>query len=164
MKDHLTKQDVTPEVIEAGYAYIAAKAVAQTVADTVGPIQAEILQTFELYNDLEVEHGLPRQRITDPDHVYLSNDEDKVMAYYAEVDRVLKSRGIKPQNMDADHCPILVAEDEQHQAEYALITAAARMMEIEEPEEFNNKLLCQRQGLEKRQRFVELAAALVVNL
>jgi hypothetical protein len=45
-----------------------------------------------------------------------------------------------------------------------LIKAAAEMLGDDEPEEFNNRLLCQRNGLEKRREFVELTAKLVVNL
>ena len=164
MKNHLTRQDVTPKLVKAGYAYIVAKAAAETVAATIGPIQAEILQDFELYNDLEVEHGLPRRRITAVKDLYLSNNEDEVLAYYAAVDQRLKAEGLKPHDMDADYCPALVAEDEQRKAEYALITEAARMLEVDEPEDFNNALLCQRNGLEKRREFIDLTAALVVNL
>ena len=164
MRNHLTRQDVTPKLIEAGYAYIAAKAATKVIAATVNPIQVNILQAFEFYNDLEAKHGLPRQRITDPKDLYLSENEEGIQAYYAAVDQRLKAEGIKPQDMDSDHCPVLVAESEQHEAEYVLITEAARMMEVDEPEDFSNKLLCQRNGLEKRQEFIDLVAALVVNL
>jgi len=166
MENHLTPQDVTPEVIKAGYAYIAALAATQTTAEIVKPIYAKILAGFEFYNDLETEHerSRPRQRITDPKHLYLSTDEKQVSAYYAAVDRALRENGIKPNDMPAEHCPLLVAEHEQTKAEWALIEAAARMLGDDKPEEFNNKLLCQPDGLEKRRQFIELVAKLVVNL
>ena len=44
------------------------------------------------------------------------------------------------------------------------IEATARMLGYDEPENFNHLLLCQANGLEKRQEFIELTAKLVVNL
>jgi len=164
MKNHLTPQDVTPEVIEAGYAYISALAVTKTTAEIVQPIYAKVLTGFEFYNDLETEHGEPRQPITDHKDLYLSTDEEQISAYYGAVDKALRENGIKPDDMPDEHCPLLVAEHNQTKAEWALITAAARMLGDDEPEEFNNKLLCQRNGLEKRREFIELVAKLVVNL
>jgi len=166
MKPHLTPQDVTPEVIQAGYAYIAALAATQATAEIVEPIQAQVLTGFAFYNDLETERerSRPRRRITDPNDLYLSTDEEQVSAYYAAVDKALRENGIKPDDMPADHCPLLVAKHHQTKAEWTLIEAAARMLGDDEPEEFNNKLLCQRNGLEKRHEFIELTAALVVNL
>jgi hypothetical protein len=164
MKQHLTREDVTPDVIEAGYAYIAALAATQVMAEAVKPIELEVLAGFEFYNDLSVEHGAERRRVTNPDDLYLSLDEENVSAYYAAVDQRLRALGIKPDGMPAEHCPLLVAKHKQTQAEWALITAAARMLGEEKPEEFNNKLLCQANGLEKRREFIELTAKLVVNL
>jgi hypothetical protein len=166
MKQNLTPQDVTPEVIEAGYAYIAALAATQTTAEIVKPIYATVLAGFEFYNDVETERerSRPRRRITDPNDLYLSMDEEQVSAYYAAADKALRENGIKPEDMPAEHCPLLVAEHNQTKAEWALIEAAARMLDDDKPEEFNNKLLCQPQGLEKRKQFIELVAKLVVNL
>jgi len=165
MKKHLTRKDVTPELIQAGYAYLAALAATQVITETVQPIQAEVLADFELYNDLEVEHsGTERKRITDPDDLYLSQDEDGVNAYYAAVDQALKAAHFKPEDMPVEHCPILVAEHEQTKAEWKLIKEAAKMLGDDDPKEFNNRLLCQPKGLEKRREFIELTAKLVVNL
>ena len=164
MKKHLTRKDVTPELIQAGYAYIAAKAAAQTVTEAVRPIQRKVLADFEFYNDLSVEHGAARERITDPDALYLSEDEDGLLFYYTTVDIALRQAGLKPQDMPIEHCPILVAEHKQTQAEWRLIAEAARMLGDDNPDEFNNRLLCQKDGLEKRREFIELTAKLVVNL
>jgi hypothetical protein len=166
MKQKLTRQDVTPEVIEAGYAYIATLAATQTTAEIVKPIYAQVLAGFEFYNDLETEHerSRPRRRITDPKDLYLSTDEKSVDAYYAAVDKALRENGIKPADMPEEHCPLLVAEREQTKAEWALIEAAAAMLGDDNPETFNNRLLCQSNGLEKRREFIELTAKLGVNL
>jgi hypothetical protein len=166
MKQKLTRQDVTPEVIKAGYAYIATLAATQTTAEIVEPIYAKVLDGFEFYNDLETEHerSRPRRRITDPKDMYLSTDEEQVNAYYAAVDKALRENGIKPQDMPAEHCPLLVAEHNQIKAEWALISAAAAMLGDDHPETFNHRLLCQSNGLEKRRDFIELTAKLVVNL
>ena len=164
MKQHLTRQDVTPELIKAGYAYIAALAFTQTIADAVKPIQSEVLAGFEFFNDLSIRHGAERERITDPDRLYESENERDVLAYYAAVDQRLKADGIKPQDMPAEHCPLLVAEHDQTKTEWALIVAAAKMLGDDSPDTFNNRLLCQKDGLEKRREFIELTAKLVVNL
>jgi len=164
MKQHLTRDDVTPELIDAGAAYLVALAVTQTVADIVKPIQSEVLTDFNFFNDLSVKHGLERERITDPNDLYLSEDEEQVAAYYAAVDQRLRADGVKPDEMPAEHCPLLVAEHEQTLAENALIVAAARMMDVDEPENFNHRLLCQSNGLEMRQEFIDIIAKLVVNL
>jgi hypothetical protein len=164
MKQHLTRQDVTPEVIKAGYAYIAAKAEAQVIAEVVKPIQVEVLTGFEFFNDLSVKHGLERERITDPKDLYLSKNEAAIAEYYAAVDKRLRAKGIKPQDMPVEHCPVLVAEHEQTKAEWALIIEAAKMLDDENPETFNHRLLCQSKGLEKRRYFIETVAKLVVSL
>ena len=164
MKQHLTRSDVTPEVIKAGYAYIAALAFTQTIANAVKPIQSEALAGFEFFNDLSIRHGAERERITDPDRLYESENERDILAYYAAVDQRLKADGIKPQDMPAEHCPLLVAENDQIKAEWALIAAAAQMLGDDDPESFNHRLLCQTSGLEKRHEFIELTARLVVNL
>lgn len=166
MKTKLTPQDVTPELIHAGYSYIAALAVTQATAQIVEPIEAAIMADFEFYNDMEAERerSRPRRRITDPKDLYLSTDEERVSAYYAAVDRALRENGIKPADMPEDHCPLLVAKHKQVKAEWDLIEEAARMLGDDNPKDFNNKLLCQPQGLETRQQFIELVAKLVVNL
>ena len=164
MKTKLTKQDVTPAVIEAGYAYIATRAAAETITAAVKPVYAEVLAGFEFYNDLSVEHGAERKRITDPDDLYQSTDEDGASRYYAAIDRALRQAGLKPDDMPADHCPALVAEHDQVKAEWALIEAAAAMLGDDDPKSFNHRLLCQAHGLEKRREFIELTAKLVVNL
>ena len=170
MKTKLTRADVTPEVIRAGHAYLAALAWTQTVAEIVKPIYAEVLADFEFYDDLTVSlqanrgHVVERQRITDPDGLYRSEDEAGLSAYYAAVDQALRENGIKPDDMPAEHCPLCVAEHNQTKAEWTLIEAAARMLGDDDPKDFNNKLLCQPNGLDKRREFIELTAKLVVNL
>jgi len=164
MKHNLTRKDVTQEVIQAGYAYLAAKAATQVITETVRPIHVKVFAGFEFYNDLSVEHGAKRERITDPDALYLSLDETGVNAYYAAVDQALRVAGLKPTDMPVEHCPILVAEHEQTKAERVLIEAAARMLGYHNPQDFNNLLLCQEHGLERRNDFIELVVKLVVNL
>ena len=165
MKQHLTREDVTQEVIDSAHAYIAALAWVQTVAEIVKPIQAKVFTGFVFYNDLHVElAGAERERITDPDRLYLSQDEPNITAYYTAIDKALRENGIKPADMPEEHCPFLVAEDKQVKAEWALIEAAARMLGVDKPETFNHRLLCQARGLEKRREFIELTAKLVVNL
>ena len=160
MKTKLTPQDVTPELKEAIATYITRRQAAEAIREKVDAIEREVLQAAELFNDLEARHGLDKQRILDPKSVYMSEDEDALKEYYAVVDARLREVGIKPDDMQTDHCPALVAEREQTEAEWGLLDEAAKMLDVYEgPGQFNNDLLCA--GLDKRQQFIDLTVKLL---
>jgi len=125
-----------------------------------------VLGEFVLMDTLTARHtGEEPQRITEPDQTYHCEDDARMEVYYNMVDARLRLRKIKPADMDRDHCPALVAEYEQTKAEWALLDAAAEMLEVEleDGESFNNRLLC-RAGLDGRQEMLDLLCKIVVNL
>jgi hypothetical protein len=55
-------------------------------------------------------------------------------------------------------------EDQQRDAELAIFDAAATMMQLDmDGRDLNNGLLCQKDGLSKRQEFIDLMVKAVVN-
>jgi len=165
MKENLTPQDVTQELVDSVAAYLTLREKAKVIREQVDTVQRQVLTGVPLYNDLEVEHGLDRERITEPDKAYLSQDEAALGEYYRAIDAKLRELGIKPADMQLDYCPALVAEHEQTKAEWALIDEAAKMLDVyEEPGHFNSALLSTQNGLETRQRFIDLTVGLVLAL
>lgn len=86
-------------------------------------------------------------------------------AYYTEIDKRLKQLNMKPSDMERDFCPALVAEHEQLKAEWHIMDVAATMMELNyNGKELNHKLLCQKNGLEQRQKMIDLMVKLVLSI
>jgi hypothetical protein len=158
MRTKLDKKDITQELTEAVEAYLHARANAETIRQSVDEVQQDLLTDSPLPNSTD--HG--PEFITDPDRTYLA-EEEAVIRYFGEMDARLREAGIKPDDMDKDHCPALVAEDIQRQAELAVIVETGRMLEVDNPETLNNALLCQKDGLEKRQEFIDTAVRLIVS-
>lgn len=165
MRDKLTREDVTTEVVEAVRAYLEARAVAEPLREAVDQVEREILAELQLTNNFdlsrELNADLGPQVITEPKQVYLCNDEDQLEAYYDEVDARCRAAGLKPDDMERDFCPALVAKRRVTEAEWVLIEEAGKMLEMDEPEDLNNRLLCA--GLEDRQKFIDLTVRLVVG-
>ena len=156
MREELTREDITQELVDAVAAYIQAKAQATVMREAVDEVAREVLDEVELMN---YRTGEP---ITNPDRTYLA-EEGPLYDYFARMDARLRDAGLKPDDMGRDYCPALVAEDAQHKAEVAVITEAAKMLEMDKPERVNNRLLCQENGLDARQEFIDITASLVVS-
>ena len=160
---NLTQKDITQEVKSAVNAYLMARAYAETMRAAVDKIERAILQESPVTNGLEVEHGEPARLITEPKHTYLCTDEAMMADYYAEVNKRLRAKGLKPADMPDTHCPALVAEEMQLTAERLVIDTAADMLKLGfDGKELDHRLLCM--GLEKRQELIDLVVKLVVNL
>jgi len=158
MKNHMTEQDITPEVKTSVRAYLLARANAEVMREAITKIETEILQESPL-TDARFEHG---KKITNPKDAWLADDSEWA-DYFMEVNTRTRKAGLKPDDMPDDHCPALVAEHIQMQAEQLILENAADMMGLEfDGKELNHKLLCL--GLEKRQQFLDLVIKLVVNL
>ena len=147
----LTQKDVTDDVKSAVNTYLVARAYAETMRDQVDTIDREILVKYPLYDG---RHNKGRQILEGKD-VYLCIEKENIKFYYAEADQRLKELGIKPEAMDLDHCPALVAEDIQRNASGILIRAAVEMLDLDDkPEAFRNNLLCL--GMKKYREFIDL--------
>lgn len=156
MKTSLSRKDITQELVDAVAGYVYAQAKATVTREAVDEAAREILAADPL------PHRRGGDPITDPKLTYLATDEASER-YFDLMDAKLRELGLKPDDMPRDYCPALVAEADQHNAEVAVITEAARMLEIDEPLAMNNDLLCQKDGLAKRQKFIDLTVRLVVS-
>jgi len=87
--------------------------------------------------------------VTDPKHSYLMSAED-FADYNAECQHRIKQMGYK---VPDGHCPALIAEHVQVQAEYALMLAAEEFFDIGPDDVY----------LEKRRKYLDLLIGLVVN-
>ena len=107
-------------------AYLMARVLAEAKRDDVNAVYKEVLTELPIFADAyDCEDG---HQIFDPDHMYLSKDNERAKEIYASADKLLKERGIKPADMDKDFCPALVAESLQMDVKHLLIKAMARMI------------------------------------
>lgn len=157
--NNFSKANITQELVDAVYDYVEARGDAEVMASLIKPVEKRLLENqFEFY----AKRG--NERITESGRLYLSDDEDGIKKFYLELDNRLKAVGIKPDYMIADRCPLLVAKREQLDKENILIKLAAQMLEVDDPEKLAHSILCQRQGLQKRQDFVEATIDLVMSI
>ena len=164
MKIKLTEQDITPDLLAAGYLVLSMTVRAKAMRAEVDIVQYEVIKGFDFRDDLVARHiGRDPEPITRPQDLYLSEDEEAVARYYVAVDLALRKAGLKPETMDQDHCPALVAEYAQLEAEWALLDVVANIMQLGfNGAELNNRLLSLHDGLEQRRRFIDLLLSLVV--
>jgi hypothetical protein len=120
-----------------------ATAFAQCETERVAAYTKPIFDTYEFYADLKGEDG---ERLTDPDKLYLSEDDEKCAAYYAELDKAHREHGF---DGPEGHCPALVAQDLQRQAEQALLNALGEFSGVDGMD-FN-------QSLELRAKALDMA-------
>jgi len=165
MKTKLTRKDVTQDLIDTVTKYLACRTVAEVTREKVDEVQRLVLENVALYDDLSAGHeGRESERITDPGRSWLSGDEEALERYYDATDKELRARGLKPDDMERDYCPALVAEYDQTKAEWAILDAVAEMLELDfDGQELNSRLLSHG-GLEDRQKMLDIAVGLVVNL
>lgn len=129
-------------------ALLLAKAYAQCEREKMDKVDLRLLAD-RVYMDQYAEG----KRITEPKDTWHMNETDA--AHYqklrqTEIDRM----GYK---LPRDHCPALVAEYLETQAEWAVVDAAAEFF----PGVDRDGLLCL--GLEKYHQFIDLVCKLVVN-
>lgn len=168
MKTNLTRNDVTRELIDLVTEYLARRVIAEVTRKEVDAVQREVLQNLVVMSTArEHPHGrsILAERITDPNLTYQCQDDTAMAQYYQEVDSKLRAANLKPSSMEEDYCPALVAERNQVEAEWAILDEAAKMLDAcTGKNELNNALLCQKDGLAQRQKFIDLTVGLVVNL
>jgi hypothetical protein len=141
-------------------AFLLQKTIVDVTREEVNSVYAEILQKIEIFTDAFPEskrHKL--ERIFDHDKMYLSKDEDAAAKIYDEADRILKQRGIKPESMEHDYCPALVAEEKLRKIEHALIDATGRNFGVTV-----TKLLSGINGLKNYDNWIDLSVKAVVNM
>ena len=137
-------------------AYLMAKAYAMTMRERVDEVQRAILAECPLYIDPQwIEKGRQEEKITDPKHTYLATDTDSKL-YFEECNWRERKLGIKPKDMPDEHCPALVAEHLQVQAEWLLLECGWNAIGGEEGgwENMYGK---------NREKFIDLMCKIVVN-
>jgi len=164
MNENFSPADITPEVKQAVVNYLAARVYAEAKRSEVDAFANELLAgRFEFYSTPR--RGRDGSRITDHRKLYQSDDEAGCKCFWAALSAEEKKVGIKPEDMPDDHCPALVAEFDRTKAEWALLNAADKMLQItphREANELNSGLLCQPDGLNKRQQFIDAIVGLVL--
>ena len=162
IRTNLKPEDVPQALIDKVVDYLALRAMAEVTRQEVDKVQRAVLAEFAI---MGIREHNGSERITDPNRTYLCNNEADLDWYYRVVDARLRLAGLKPDDMDRDYCPALVAEDRQRKAEWAIIDEAAQMLGVLEGKgEFNSALLCAKDGLQKRQEFIDLTVGLVLSL
>jgi hypothetical protein len=138
---------------------ILATALAEARRQQVDPIRREVLANYDYRCNHKLgqklnDHG---ERITDPDDLYLC--EDDCSPYYQELHERYVAMGFELP--EVRHCPALMAEHVQRLAEWALIEAAEQFFPVT-----NDQLLCgtkTKGGPETRREYLDLLVKLVVN-
>ncbi len=145
---------LTPEVKSCVNAYLMERAYAETMRDKVDKIHRDILTQCPIYADV---HG-HSQQIFESKDLYLCGNDALCQDFYEEADKRLRAAKLKPDDMPASHCPALVAEHLQVKCEWMLIDAAGKPFGITA-----DNIMCSKDGLGNRQKFIDLVVGLVVN-
>jgi hypothetical protein len=116
-------QELRPLAVE----YCAKKGIAEVLREQVDAIAKRVLaDECPLYRDLE-----DGERVIEPKDYWLCEDEAALKAYYAAMDRELRAAGLKPDEMELDYCPALVAQNNAMEARRQIIRVMAPLVGIE---------------------------------
>jgi hypothetical protein len=153
-----TAREMSLALVPQVNAYLLARTVAEARRDEVDATKRRLLAEGHYFTSAKWAPRMPVKRILSPDGDWLMDDE-QAKGYYAALDAAHKAAGY---DLEPGHCPALVAEHVQTQAEWALIEAAQKWF----PEVTNDRLLCGTKttgGVETRQQYIDLLVKLVVN-
>ena len=148
----MRKFQPTPTMVTAAQVVFLSMAFVQTIRPIVLKYQTEILAKGQWHIRPEFATRLGDTVILDPKDSYLMSDKD-----FAKYDAQCKLARVNA-NLHVDkeeHCPLLIAEDLQRQAEHALV--AAMMFEL--PTVTLDKLL--QAGMDKYKEYVDLTLRLL---
>ncbi len=155
MKTPTLDELLTPEIIQCVRTYLLAKTFAEVKREQVDKIERQLLSERCLTATLGCDSrpaGFVPHRITDPKDLYLC-EEEAFKGFYAEASRRERAAGVKPADMPDEHCPALVAEHLQIQAENLLIEVSGKLFGVK-PYQLH---------FEKRDQWLDLICRLVVN-
>jgi hypothetical protein len=138
----LSPKAVSEAIEPSVNAVLMATAYAQAMRERCDKIQRRLLASGRYGGDGE------------PKYTYLLPDE-AAARYFADLDAAYREAGYT--DLEPGHCPALIAESLQRDAERALIEAAEEFF----PGVTLHKLLCA--GLDKHREFLDLLIKLVVN-
>jgi len=144
-----------PALTDAVNTFLLAKAYAQAERAVIDKMQRDILNGSEFHIKAEYRRANEPSRITDPKLAYLMSDS-KFAVYHAECQRRIIAMGY---DVPQDHCPALIAERLQTEAEHAVIEASAPLTGLKDGV---HALLCN--GLDKYHQYVDLCVKMVMSL
>jgi hypothetical protein len=150
---------LTPALTSYVSAYLMSRAYAETMRQRVDAIERAILTECPIYADTDrrCSTGTPEQIFSGKD-LWLCSDEALCADFYAEANKRERAAGLKPDSMPDDHCPALVAEHLQLQMEWKLIDESGRPFGVN-----SGNIMCCSNGLENRQKWIDLVVGFVVN-
>lgn len=128
-----------------------AMTLARAERERVDKIERRVLAEGQYYG---WRHEGEQYRVMEPKDFY-HMDNQSAEAYQARLQSIHQAQD---PTLPEGHCPALVAERWQTEAEWALIEAAEPLFDIT-----NNQLLCAAGGLERRQKYLDLLIGMVVN-
>lgn len=149
----------TPEMHSMVETYLLAKTYAAITREQVDITYHEILTDIPVFaDDIEGRRARSGQRLYKVGDLYLCSDDELCQRIYAEGDKRLKAKGIKPADMERDYCPALCAENDLRKIARLIANAAGKPLGIDADD-----LLCSKNGLERYKQFVELTVSAIVN-
>lgn len=157
MSKQKTPPTITPELKDAVTTYLLALAYERTVRPIVEQYKRDLLADMNLtVSNRWVDRGLTSGPITDPEEVYLA-DDDAAARYFEALDVAKEAAGFA--GLPEGHCPLLIAENQTRLAARQVVDASVCMI----GKSFTwHDLLCS--GLDNYQQYVELTVSLVVSL
>lgn len=111
---------------ELALAVCKVRAFAELERERVDAYVRPIFERYAFRNDLGGRTA--GEVLTNPREIYLSEDEERCAAYFAEVARAHQEHGWRG---DPEHCPALVAEDLLVKAENALLESLAEFVGVD---------------------------------
>jgi hypothetical protein len=140
-------------------AYFMAKVFYDAKREQVDEVKREILTTAHYHANPELfDKGRCPERITEPSQDWMLR-EDEWDDYFATIKLELGKRDIRPDDMDPELCPALVAETQKMAAERLLINTAWELCGFEPMRDEPGRSIFG----EKRQKFIDLVCGMVVN-
>jgi len=137
--------------------YLLALAYAEMMRGKVDEVYLSILTETPVYADgQQNETG---ERIYKAKDLYLCSDDGLCQQIYAEADRRLRTAGIKPSDMSDEHCPALVAETDLSNIGRELIDVSGIPLGVT-----HDDIMCGADGLENRQKWIDLVVGAVISL
>ena len=150
MKEKITGS-IKEELIQAVNTYFLTRAYAETITEKVDALYAELLKEFPLYSDKH-DDG---QQIVSRDRMYLSDDDATCQKIWDEADSRLRKLNLKPDDMEKDFCPALVAKHDLIKIERAIMEIGDKFTGIDSKQIYN---------MDHRQRYIDLLVGLTCSL
>jgi hypothetical protein len=116
----LAKAYDRPDLFSLGNSWLNQKAYTEITREEVNKIQSAVLAELPLYQTRGGRLHGDGERILDAKYVFMCEDQNALNEYYNRCDAAERAAGIKPADMDRDHCPALVAENDLMNIEHAI--------------------------------------------